>query len=739
MNLLRLLQQMFHDALTGLAPNPAGYLALIKPVQDPRHGDYQANCAMPLAKVLGRKPQDIAHEIRQRLQANAILEEPAVAGPGFINLRFRAAWLATQIQHMARDERLGVEQAKPPKTYVIDYSSPNVAKPMHVGHLRSTIIGDALARLFRFLGHQVITDNHLGDWGTQFGILLYGYKHYRNEEAIRSDPVREMARLYVLLRNLMKVTEEEEETLPPAARPETAKPGRQDKGISSPPPVSYEPGDHFYKLILPAGMQPPPHDLGSRGDGAVVTYAVPEQPAEPIRVQEGPFAYTISVSETPRPEEDIISRAPGDPPIPHFPPGESVAWPADMPNFSQLIRSDTHFAFTYKTGDPLTDRLARDLTNPAFAEAARQETAKLHGGDPENLELWQKFMPWCREEIDRIYKTLDVHFDFTYGESFYNAMLPEVVNDLLGKGIARESDGAIVIFFGAEEPPALIRKKDGAFTYTTTDLATIRYRMERWHPAAILYVVDFRQGLHFRNLFEAARRWGYADVALEHVSFGSVLGPDRKPIKTREGGAIELEVLLTEAGVRAAAVYEQSRQAALERGEDVPDLSVAERRQIAEVVGLGAVKYADLSQNRTTDYVFNWDKMLAMDGNTATYMQYAYARIRSIFRKGEEDVTSFRRQPPLPFLEQPQERALALQLLRLEEVLESAAVEYKPNIIAAYLWDLAKSYSGFHQNCPVLKAETPMLRQSRLLLCDLTARVIQLGLQLLGIQTVERM
>src|SRR5207248_2055587 len=232
---------------------------------------------------------------------------------------------------------------------------------------------------------------------------------------------------------------------------------------------------------------------------------------------------------------------------------------------------------------------------------------------------------------------------------------------------------------------------------------------------------------------------GYPDIALEHVYFGSVLGPDRKPIKTREGGAVELGILLDEAVQRAAAVYEQLRQAALERGEDVPDLRAAERCQIAEVVGLGAVKYADLSQNRTTDYVFSWDKMLAMDGNTATYMQYAYARIRSIFRKGEEDVESFRRQPPLPYLEQPQERVLALQLLRLEEILQSAAVEYKPNIITGYLWDLAKSYSAFYQNCPVLKADTPMLRQSRLLLCDLTARTIQLCLQLLGIQTVERM
>lgn len=744
MNLLRLLQQIFQDALAGLVPDPAPYLVLVKPAQDPRHGDYQANCAMPLAKVLGRKPQEIAKEIQQRLDTRGILEDPAIAGPGFINLRFRTAWLADQLQKMARAERLGVEPAAPPITYVLDYSSPNVAKPMHVGHLRSTILGDALARLMRFLGHQVITDNHLGDWGTQFGILLYGYKRYRNEEALHKDAVREMARLYVLLRNLMKVeaADEEGDAVPPTttAGPESSKPDGKHSEAPGTPPPRCEPGEHFIKLILPAGVLPPAGERTRRSDGEVVTFAVSQQPAQTIRIQQGPFACTISVSQVPHPPDDITAKAGKnpDPEAGSLPSDEAATGPGASRSFSQLIRQDVHIAFSYKTGDPLTDRLAEDLTNPAVASAARQETAKLHAGDPENLDLWQKFMPWCREEIDRVYRRMDVHFDYTYGESFYNSMLPEVVNDLLKQGIAQESNGAIVIF-GSQEPPALIRKKDGAFTYTTTDLATIRYRVERWHPDAILYVVDARQALHFKNLFEAARRWGYTEVALEHVSFGSVLGPDRKPIKTREGGAVELGTLLDEAVERAAAVYEQLRQAAIERGEDVPELSAAERCRLAEVIGLGAVKYADLSQNRTTDYVFNWDKMLAMDGNTATYMQYAYARIRSIFRKGGEEIELFRRHPPLPYLEQPQERALALQLLRLEEVLQSAATEYKPNIITAYLWDLAKSYSGFYQTCPVLKADTPMLRQSRLLLCDLTARVIQLGLRLLGIQTVERM
>jgi arginyl-tRNA synthetase len=300
-------------------------------------------------------------------------------------------------------------------------------------------------------------------------------------------------------------------------------------------------------------------------------------------------------------------------------------------------------------------------------------------------------------------------------------------------------DGAVLIYLNENDPPAYIRKQDGAFTYTTSDLATIRYRVETWKPDVILYVVDFRQALHFKNLFDAARRWGYDKVELEHISFGSVLGSDRRPIKTREGGAIELGDLLDEAVQRGREVYQKTRAERVARGEDVPDLSEEERQHIAEVVGLGAVKYADLSQNRTSDYVFNWDKMLAMDGNTATYMQYAYARVRSIFRKGGEAEEGFRSDPPPVFLNEPAERALALELLRMCESLDAAAAEYKPNLITSYLWDLAKAYSGFYDGCPVLKAETAELRQSRLLVCDLTARVIQKGLELLGIGTIERM
>ncbi len=591
MNLLQLMQDKVAQALTGLVPDPAPYAAMVKPTQDARHGDYQANCAMSLAKMLGKKPRDVAQEIVQRLPLGDELQAPEVAGPGFINLRLRDDWLAVQLQVMAKSDRLGVGVARPAKTIVIDYSSPNVAKPLHVGHLRSTIIGDALKRLFRFLGHTVIADNHLGDWGTQFGILLYGYKHFRDDVAFQAAPLRELLRLYLHVRQLMKAE------------------GEEDEGAA---------------------------------------------------------------------------------------------------------------------GNPV-------------AEAVRQETAKLHAGDPENLRLWQLFEPPCREEIDDIYQRLGVEFDHFHGESFYQPMLAGVVDSLAQAGIAQESQGAMAIFFGENKPPALVRKRDGAFTYTTSDLATIQYRLDHWHPDEILYVVGTPQSLHFENLFAAARRWGYDRVKLEHVKFGSVLGPDGKLLSTRRGGGTELMDLLNEAVRRAAEVYEQTRQDRLARGEEVPELTPEERGQVEEAVGIGAVKYADLCQNRTTDYKFDFDKMLAMQGNTATYMQYAYARNRSIFRKGGEDVTPYRTDPPRPLLETPHERALALALLRFEEALASAAAECQPSAITSYLWDLAKTYSGFFQNCPVLKAPTPELKRSRLLLCDLTARVIQCGLQLLGIRTIERM
>lgn len=595
MNIALALEQRLAVALAGLVENPASFASLVRPAQDARYGDYQANCAMPLAKLLGRKPVEVARQIVERLPLEDMLHPPEIAGPGFINLRLRQEWLARQLQEMAQGERLGVEPIAFPRTFVLDYSSPNVAKPLHVGHLRSSIIGDALTRLLRFLGHKVVTDNHLGDWGTQFGILLYGYKHYRDEAAYQANPVQELARLYREVRSRFRKKEDEE-------------------------------GEHA---------------------------------------------------------------------------GE----------------------------DPVQD-------------ACREETAKLHRGDAENLALWQQFMPHCLAEIEQIYRRLGLlPFDHTLGESFYQPMLAEVVRDLKAKGIAEESRGAQVIFFGDPEKvaPAIVQKRDGAFTYMTTDLATIRYRMEQFRPDAILYVVGAPQAMHFRNLFEAARRWGYEQVELQHIAFGSVLGADGKMLATRKGVDSLLDDLLDQAITTAKATHERLNQEAKERGEEVPEIPEEEARRIHEAIGIGAVKYADLSQARTSDYRFDPAKMMAMDGNTATYMQYAYVRNRGIFRKGEVDAEELRKQPPLPELASVQERALALELLRFPEALAAAAQDYRPNLITAYLWELSRAFSGFFTNCPVLKAETATLRQSRLLMCDLTGRVIRQGLELLGIKTVERM
>ncbi len=601
MNVLAYLQAKFAAALHGLVPDPAPFATLVKPAQNAEFGDYQANCAMPLGKILGGKPRDIAQKLVERLDLGDELEPPEIAGPGFINLRLRPDWLGEQLRAAAADDRLGVAPTTAKRTYVIDFSSPNVAKPLHVGHLRSTIIGDALARLLRFLGHAVITDNHLGDWGTQFGMLLYGYKHYRDDAALKADPVREMVRLYLVVRGLTK---------------------------------------------------------GQEDDGGDVTRTPEEQ---------------------------------------------------------------KHYA------------------------ACLDETAKLQASDPENVALWKQFIPWSMGAITPIYDRLGVAFDYQHGESFYNPMLPGVVEDLLAKGIATESNGAAVVFL--KPPPedgsehradAVVRKKDGAFTYTTTDLATISYRETEWTPDAALYVVGTPQSFHFKTLFEIARRWGVA-TELTHVNFGSVLGNDGKILSTRNGGAAELSELLDRAVERGGEKYDLTLAERRERGEDVPEVSATERCAIAEAVGLGAVKYADLSSHRTSDYKFLWDKMLATDGNTATYMQYAYARCRSIIRKAGVAPESLAANPPPVLLVEPAERALGLQLLRFEETLTAAATEYLPHYLTAYLWDLAKSYSVFYQNCSVLKAETPELKASRLVLCDLTARTIRTTLELLGIRVVERM
>jgi arginyl-tRNA synthetase len=616
MSLRAELQERFREAISAVAAEggidldggevPA-MVALVREAADAKFGDYSATMAMPLAKRAKKPPREVASAIIRRLDVADLCEavgEPV--GPGFINLRIRDDVLARQVALAAAGGRVGVEPVASPMTIVVDFSSPNVAKPMHVGHIRSTVIGDALARILKFRGHRTITDNHLGDWGTQFGMILWGWKRCRDDAAFESDPTAELGRLYRLVRK--------------------------------------------------------------------VADAKPEELA----------------------------------------------------------------------ADPLAAKLA--AANPDCGREVLAETARLHEGDPENVALWKRFMPICLAEIERVYGRLGVTFDHVLGESFYQPMLAGVVEDLLARGIAEESRGAIGVFLdGPDKPPMLVRKADGAFLYATTDLATIRWRLENWKPDRILYVVDHRQSQHFEQLFATARKAGYAAAAgpgnkesggggvdLVHVAFGTVLGEDGRPFKTRSGDTVGLDALLDEGVARA---YEVVTAADAERG---TGMSEEERRRIAEAVGIGAIKYADLSQNRTTDYVFSFDKMLELKGNTAAYMQYAVARVEGIFAKGGIDRSAAREAGDGVLLSDPRERALAMKLLRFAEALEDVEADYRPNVLTAYLYDVAGAYSTFYDALPVLKA-TGAERTTRLALCDLTGKVLRRGLELLGIRVPERM
>jgi arginyl-tRNA synthetase len=548
-------------------------MALVHPTANPQFGDYQANGVMAAAKAHKRNPRELAQKVTAQFDAAEIPATWEIAGPGFINFRLDSAWLGRTILAAALDERLGLEPTTRPETIVVDFSAPNASKAMHVGHIRSTIIGDALARMLRFLGHNVITDNHIGDWGTPFGMLIVGYRTILDRAAYERDSLAELERIYKIVQ-------------------------------------------------------------------------------------------------------------------------------------------------------------AQTKSDPAVAAQAREEIVKLQKGDPENLALWQEFMAVSRQSLDRIYARLNVQFDHWLGESFYEPMLPAVVQELQEKGLAQLSEGALCIFYNDDpelaETPFLIQKQDGGFLYATTDLATIKYRAETFHPDRIIYVVDSRQQLHFKQLFAAARRWGYS-MALEHVGFGTILGEDGKPIKTREGEPIKLEALLDEAEERARVIAQDKN----------PDLSPEELARIARVVGTGAVKYADLLQNRTADYRFSWDKMLALDGNTAPYLQYVYARIRSIFRKG--NLENWQPDPEMTVrLLAPEEQDLAKQMIRWGDTLLEVERTYKPNILAAFLYDLATKFNLFYQAHAVLKAPEEV-RPTRLLLCDLTARYIRKGLELLGIEALEAM
>jgi len=572
MNVLELLRAAFADA-TPEGGDRDAFAAAVRPSANAKFGDYQANGCMALAKSMKGNPRDLAQGVAAAVALAPMADAPEIAGPGFLNVRLRDDWIASTLGQLLNDETLGLSAPRRAKTVVVDYSSPNVAKPMHVGHLRSTVIGESLARVISALGHTVVRDNHLGDWGAQFGMILWGWKNHRDEAAYAEAPVAELARLYRLAQS------------------------------------------------------------------------------------------------------------------------------------------------TVKAGDK------------AVEEAARAETAKLHAGDPENRALWTRFMPHCLEALHAMYRRLGTTFDVELGESFYDPMLAGVVTELEARGLAVESEGATVVFTEGSKAPMIVRKRDGAYNYATTDLATVRYRVQTWNPDQVLYVVDHRQSDHFKQLFDVARRWGYDAVDMEHVAFGTILGADRKPYKTREGDVVGLESLLDEGIAEARKVVD----------ENSPELDEDERRRVAEAVGMGAVKYADLSQNRLSDYVFDWKKMLAMNGNTGAYLQYAYARIQSIFRKGGLTPEATRAARPPILLSHPAERALGVRLLRLPETLELTAAELKPNILTDYLFDLANAFYTFYEECPVLKAESAERRDSRLALGDLTARTLKFGLNLLGIDVIDRM
>jgi arginyl-tRNA synthetase len=660
MNVLARLRRQILLALQELAPEAdlAPLAEMVTTAQDTRFGDYQANCAMPLGKLLKRPPRDVAAEIVAKLDTQGMCHPAEIAGPGFINLKLNDAWLTAQLQAAVTDARLSIAPVEKPRTYVIDYSAPNVAKPMHVGHIRSTVIGDALYRVLKFIGHNVISDNHLGDWGTQFGMIIYGYKHFRDDAAYQAKPVDELSRLYRLVHRVIAYYE-----------------GRDQLPVLE------------AKL---AAVNATASRLGEIDRDSLDKEAKKKHDRDEKRALDNQGVLTVEFSQL---RAKIESEE------------------ADTA-FIDLVRKHSE-----------------------IQTAVLTETAKLHAGDAENHRLWQEFMPPCLTAIEVVYQRLGVTFDVTLGESFYHHSLSEVVDDLSQRGLARESDGALCVFLDKFSAPMIVRKKDGAFLYATTDLATIRYRMKTWKPDAILYVVDHRQSLHFEQLFALAQLWDCAGVELRHISFGTVLGKDGKPYKTRSGDTVGLTGLLEEAVARALAIVSENDDGKPNGRE----LSDAQRQDVAEAVGISALKYADLSQNRTSDYEFSYDKMLAMYGNTATYMQYAYARVRSIFRRGQIDVEALRKSGAAIALVEPAEHALARQLLRLEEALEQTVADYRPNMLTAYLFDLADAYSTFFEQCPVLKADSPAIRDSRLLLCDLTARTIRQGLELLGIPVVEQM
>jgi arginyl-tRNA synthetase len=565
---------------------------LIGAAQNEKFGDYQSNAAMGLAKQQKSNPRSVAEQIKAKLDLSGIATEVSIAGPGFINVRLDPQWLSNQLQSVSRDDRLGSPAAVSPQTVVVDYSGPNVAKQMHVGHLRSTIIGDAISRVIEFQGHKVIRQNHIGDWGTQFGMLIA----YMMTEGGKIDAAAAIQR----------------------------------------------------------------HEKKSNGD---------------FKLE----------------DRSIL---------------------ADLEVF-------------YRNAKALFD------TSESFQKLSRILVVKLQAHESTILELWKDILNESREHFVDVYKRLSVKLEpgHEVGESFYNRFLGEIVSELKSKGLAIDSQGATAVFIdGPDKPPVIVEKTGGGFLYATTDLAALRYRANELHANRIIYTHDSRQAQHFDQVFRIARAAGFVgpDVQLDYAPFGTMLGEDGKPFKTRSGDTVKLKDLLDEAEERAMKLVTEKN----------PELPEDQRTAIAKAIGIGAVKYSDLAKDRVSDYAFSWDRAMAMDGNTAPYLQYAYARIRSIFRKAGVEPSSLT--GAALSLESPHETALAKHILRLGEVIELVARELKPHHLCGYLYELATRFSSFYENCPVLKSEEPT-RSSRLLLCHVTAKAMAQGLELLGIEHPEQM
>ncbi len=541
----------------------------VSPTNNDKFGDYQCNAAMELARSLKKAPRQIAQEFVDAAKLPDFVDKIEIAGPGFINFSLSNTALSEFLETVESDPHLGVEQAGEGKTVIVDYSSPNVAKPMHIGHIRSTVIGNAIDRLFRFRGYNVIADNHLGDWGTQFGLMLIGFRNFVNEDALKVAPVEELERIYVQSYNRSK----EDET---------------------------------------------------------------------------------------------------------------------------------------------------------WREQAKAELVKLQRGDPENRALWERFIELSIEEFNTIYDRLDVKFDLYRGESFYNDRLPKVIEALEKQGLAKESEGALIVDLEEEGMPiCIVRKSDGGYNYATTDLATVEARIEEFDPERIIYVTDERQQLHFKQFFSISKKLSM-EANLVHVWFGLMRLPDAT-FSTREGNVIKLAALLDEAEERALKMVKSSS----------PEMPEEQQKDLAKAIGIGAIKYTDLSQNPQSLVTFTWEKALNMEGNSAPYLQYAYARISSVYDKYHAQFPSVELDGCSINIEQDIERKLAMKLTRFSAAVQAAAENYRPNILADYLYDLAQIYSSFYQNVPFLKAEEGV-RESRIRLCRVTAKVLRQGLSLLGIETRER-